>query len=166
MGLTGIEQRTLDLGAGNDTVTISGGQGTILGNTGDDSVTVSAVATAGLTVDGGEGSDTTGVTFGNLIGPLAIADGGGVGSDAVLIDCSLGAFIGASAVTLASETFTYTGIELAPCAPPPPPPPPKKPKCTQTGTKGNDVLRGTKKRDVLCGKGGNDILIGLGATIC
>jgi hypothetical protein len=43
-------------------------------------------------------------------------------------------------------------------APPCPTPPPQK--CTQTGTRGPDLLRGTAGRDVLCGGRGNDRLIG------
>ncbi|WP_338089663.1 Ig-like domain-containing protein [Nocardioides lijunqiniae] len=38
------------------------------------------------------------------------------------------------------------------------------PRCTITGTAGNDVLRGTSRRDVICGRGGNDRLIGRGGN--
>ncbi|MFO1538334.1 MAG: calcium-binding protein [Actinomycetota bacterium] len=36
------------------------------------------------------------------------------------------------------------------------------PRCTITGTAGNDTLRGTAGNDVLCGLGGNDTITGLG----
>ncbi|WP_167736048.1 Ig-like domain-containing protein [Nocardioides sp. 503] len=38
------------------------------------------------------------------------------------------------------------------------------PRCTVTGTPGNDVLRGTRHRDVICGRGGNDRLVGKGGN--
>ena len=36
------------------------------------------------------------------------------------------------------------------------------PRCTVTGTAGNDTLRGTAGNDVICGLGGNDTISGLG----
>jgi hypothetical protein len=39
-----------------------------------------------------------------------------------------------------------------------------RPKCTITGTAGNDVLTGTNGNDVICGLGGNDTINGLGGN--
>jgi len=39
--------------------------------------------------------------------------------------------------------------------------PPAAPKCTITGTAGNDILNGTVGNDVICGLGGNDRINGL-----
>lgn len=37
-----------------------------------------------------------------------------------------------------------------------------KPRCTITGTEGNDVIRGTRGRDVICALGGDDTIDSLG----
>lgn len=37
-----------------------------------------------------------------------------------------------------------------------------QPICTETGTRGDDVLYGTPDRDLICGLGGNDAIYGLG----
>ncbi|MGI9657533.1 MAG: beta strand repeat-containing protein, partial [Gaiellaceae bacterium] len=171
VGLSGIEGRAVDLGDGNDSATVSGAHGAVLGGPGDDSINVQAVAAPGLTVDGNEGSDATNVAFGNLAGPVTVSDTGIAGTDSVTTDCTLPVVILGS-VSLGGQTVTYSGIEVPPCtAPPAPPsngtpanpkkPKPSKPKCTIKGTNKNDVLRGTNKRDVICGKKGNDIIIGL-----
>lgn len=39
-----------------------------------------------------------------------------------------------------------------------------QPRCTITGTRGDDVLRGTPGRDLICGLGGNDVLKGRGGA--
>ncbi len=171
VGLSGMDALTVNLGGGNDSATISGGTGSVLGGSGDDTFTVQAVAANGLTLNGNEGSDATSISFGNLAGPVSVNDTGLAGTDSLTTDCST-AVVVLGTVTVGGQTVSFSGIEVPPCtAPPAPPgpgtpanpttPKPKKPKCTIKGTNKDDIIRGTRKRDVICGKKGDDIIIGL-----
>ena len=166
-----MDALTVNLGGGNDSATISGGTGSVLGGSGDDTFTVQAVAANGLTLNGNEGSDATSISFGNLAGPVSVNDTGLAGTDSLTTDCST-AVVVLGTVTVGGQTVSFSGIEVPPCtAPPAPPgpgtpanpttPKPKKPKCTIKGTNKDDIIRGTRKRDVICGKKGDDIIIGL-----
>ncbi len=171
VGFSSIEGRTVNLGDGNDSATVLGGFGTILGGANDDTIAINAVAVWGFAVDGGEGSDATSLTFGNLAGPTVVSDTGAAGTDSLTTDCTKPVILTATSVSLGGQTATFAGIEVPPCTAPPAPPSggtpakpklkPSKPKCTIRGTKKDDVLRGTNKRDVICGLKGDDIIIGL-----
>lgn len=171
VGLSSIEGQTVDLGGGNDSATILGGHGVVIGGAGDDTISIEAVSVWGLTADGGEGSDAVILTFGNLAGVTAINDSGSAGTDSLSTNCAQPLTLTPTSASLGGETATFSGIELAPCTAPPAPPSkgtpatpklkPSKLRCTIRGTKKNDVLRGTKKRDVICGFKGDDIILGL-----
>jgi RTX calcium-binding nonapeptide repeat (4 copies) len=84
----GIEQLTLDAGAGNDAITVNGtgATTTVLGGDGDDTFVVNANGNFTLTLDGEEGSDTYEIGIGALIGPVVIDDTGTAGTDTLLVN--------------------------------------------------------------------------------
>jgi len=84
----GIEELTLDAGAGNDTITVNGtgADTTILGGDGDDTFVVNANGNFTLTLDGQEGSDSYEINIGSLIGPVVIDDTGTTGTDTLLLN--------------------------------------------------------------------------------
>ena len=79
---------TIDGGAGNDTITDPGQNTTILGGLGNDTIIVNTTTGSGIFVDGGPGSDTYvigGGQFGDLVGPVTVADSGASGTDTVTV---------------------------------------------------------------------------------
>jgi len=84
----GIEELTLDAGAGNDTITVNGtgATTTILGGDGDDHFIVNANGAFTLTLDGEEGSDFYEINLGALTGPVVIDDTGTTGTDTLLVN--------------------------------------------------------------------------------
>lgn len=87
----GIENVVVDGGFGDDTITDPGTNTTILGGPGDDAVIIDATYGNGVIVDGGDGSDTYVVQFGNLAGPVTVADSGTTGSDSLTVEGTPGA---------------------------------------------------------------------------
>lgn len=84
----GIEELTLDAGAGNDTITVNGtgAETLVLGGDGDDTFHVVANGNFTLTLDGQEGSDSYEIEIGALIGPVVINDTGTSGTDTLLVN--------------------------------------------------------------------------------
>jgi Ca2+-binding RTX toxin-like protein len=84
----GIEELTLDAGAGNDTITVNGtgATTTVLGGDGDDTLIVNANGNFTLTLDGQEGSDSYEINIGALVGPVVIDDTGTTGIDTLLLN--------------------------------------------------------------------------------
>ena len=87
---TGIEDVVVDAGGGDDTITIDGSQTTILGGAGSDTIVVLANGPDGLLLDGQEGPDSYEVTFGNLQGPVTIAESMDGSADSLTINGSDG----------------------------------------------------------------------------
>jgi len=84
----GIEELTLDAGAGNDTITVNGtgAETLVLGGDGDDTFHVVANGNFTLTLDGEEGSDSYEIEIGALVGPVVINDTGASGTDTLLVN--------------------------------------------------------------------------------
>ena len=78
---SGIGHVVLDGGDGSDTIRDPGSGTLILGGSGDDTIIIDATDGSGVWLDGGEGSDAYDIQFGNLFGPVVVADTGGSGSD-------------------------------------------------------------------------------------
>lgn len=114
---TGIEALTVVTGPGHDTITIDGGQGTILSSVGNDTISILSCGPDGLIIDGQEDSDSYIVNFGNLAGLVTIADTGLLGDDDLIVNGTPDDDIideTATQVLLGNpviETVNYTGME-------------------------------------------------------
>jgi hypothetical protein len=80
---SGMETKNVFGNDGDDTILDPGEDTHIFGGPGNDSITIDATAGTGVTVDGGDGSDSYVVQFGNLDGPVVIQDTGLTGTDSV-----------------------------------------------------------------------------------
>jgi Tol biopolymer transport system component len=78
-------------------------------------------------------------------------------SQALSADGTKVAFVSNSAILDPADTDTIQDVYVKDLGEPTPPPP----KCTITGTSGNDVLAGTNGNDVICGVQGDDQIKGL-----
>src|SRR5438045_3620706 len=131
-GPAGAGTYDLDFLAGNDTLTINGGDGTVAHmDEGNDIVTVNALNSGTATIYGGLGDDTynvktTGVT---------LIENTGEGTD--LVNSSISWVLGAN-----FENLTLTGAAAI----------------NGTGNTLNNILRGNAAANVLDGGGGNDQL--------
>jgi ELWxxDGT repeat protein len=86
----GIEEMTLDSGAGDDYIEDPGSANVrLLGGPGNDTIVVASTA-GNVYVDGGDGSDTILVQFGNLRGTVTVADTGTTGTDSVQVTAAAG----------------------------------------------------------------------------
>jgi Ca2+-binding RTX toxin-like protein len=130
---SGIEERELKLGGGNDTLYDPGvGDTTILGGPGDDTIIV-ADTSGVVTVDGGDGSDTIIVQFGNITGPVTVRDTGTTGSDTLQVlpaDGGPALTATSSSVSQGTQTVTVAG------------PPGRIPISTPAGTPPPQVTNG------------------------
>jgi VCBS repeat-containing protein len=98
---SGIEQATVNAGAGDDVLHDPGSTNlTLLGGPGNDTITI-ADTLGPVTADGGDGSDTYVVQAGNLQGAVTISDSGATGSDAVTV-----------AGTVGADTITQSGSQV------------------------------------------------------
>lgn len=98
---TGIENVIVDGGDGSDTITDPGENTTILGGNGDDTIIIDGTFGNGVVIDGGEGSDDYVVLFGNLAGPVIVADSGTTGTDSLTVQGTSG-----------NDSITLTGNEV------------------------------------------------------
>ena len=82
---SGIESLTIHGEAGNDTIIDPGRDTYLFGDAGDDTFLINATSGSGVTVDGGDGSDTYIIGGGTLAGPVTLLDSGTSGTDRVTI---------------------------------------------------------------------------------
>jgi Ca2+-binding RTX toxin-like protein len=169
----GIEELTLDAGAGDDTITVNGtgAETTVLGGDGDDHFIVNANGAFTLTLDGEEGSDLYEINLGALAGPVVIDDTGTTGTDTLLVngtpfddvivltDTSISGLGDGSPIDL-----TFSGIEVLAVD--------AKAgddvvdgsaltiSVTIYGGDGDDLLIGGSNDDQIFGQGDNDDIIG------
>jgi uncharacterized delta-60 repeat protein len=98
---SGVEQVTLNAGAGDDVIHDPGSANlTLLGGPGNDTIFITDT-TGPVSADGGAGSDTYVVAAGNLAGPVAITDSGTTGTDSLTVQGSAG-----------DDTFVQTSFGL------------------------------------------------------
>jgi ELWxxDGT repeat protein len=125
---SGVEQMTLNAGGGDDYIGDPGSTGIrLLGGPGNDTIVV-ASTTGPVYVDGGEGSDTTLIQFGDLQGPVTVADTGTTGTDSVQVTAAAGGPpLTVSGTQLAQDgqtvTVTLPASDLSVSAPANSPPP-------------------------------------------
>jgi hypothetical protein len=100
---SGIESGVLNAAAGNDTVLDPDTfNWLLLGGPGNDAITVESTAGPGVTVDGGDGSDSVTILLGDLEGPVAVSDSGTTGADTLTI-------VG----TAGNDEFVQSGNEIS-----------------------------------------------------
>jgi Ca2+-binding RTX toxin-like protein len=124
----------IDAAAGNDTIIDPGANTTLLGGPGDDTIVIDATTGSGVIADGGPGSDTYVIPFGNLLGPVAIADSGTTGTDRLEVIGTGGTdplVVSGSQISLGDQVVTFSAqveslainggggeVQLDPVAPP------------------------------------------------
>lgn len=97
----GVEQATINGGAGDDTITDPGSDTTIFGGPGNDTIVIDAAFGTGVVADGGDGSDTYVIYGGGLQAPVTVIDTGAAGTNAVTLYGTAGA-----------DTITQYGSQL------------------------------------------------------
>jgi hypothetical protein len=96
---SGFETINVFGGDGNDTIFDPAENTNLFGGPGDDTIIIDATFGNGVVVDGGEGSDSYVVMFGNLAGPVTVADSGTTGVDSLTVNGTAGD----DAITLAGN---------------------------------------------------------------
>jgi Ca2+-binding RTX toxin-like protein len=104
----GVEQATVNGGAGDDTLLDPSADTTLLGGAGNDTIVIDA-SFGLLLADGGAGSDHYVVRTGALGGMVRIADSGTAGSDDLVVEGTAGA----ETITQAQGTLAVNGEAIA-----------------------------------------------------
>jgi Ca2+-binding RTX toxin-like protein len=104
----------VETGDGNDLITILGSQTpvTVVGGAGDDTFEVEGAGLDGLLLNGQEGSDAYSIDFGNLAGPVSVAESGTTGSDWLTVHGTSGddvLTIDGDKIMLGGEEINLTG---------------------------------------------------------
>jgi Ca2+-binding RTX toxin-like protein len=110
----GLEDLTVDLAGGDDSIMVNGSQTTVRGGPGDDDLTINGIGAGGLTADGEDGSDDYIVQSGALLGALQVSDTGAAGSDGLAVHGTPGGdmiTVSASAVLVGTDTVNYSGVD-------------------------------------------------------
>lgn len=109
----GIENATINGGAGDDSITDPGAHTTVLGGPGNDWIAIDATSAGGVVVDGGEGTNTIVVQLGSLAGTVMVQTSSPTAADSLVV---VGA-AGDNSITATGSQITEGSQTIAVTAP-------------------------------------------------